>query len=80
MVWQIQQELIATHLSPEAARFVRQVLARLEAENVFDAPGVISSVLSQMRAADSDAIRSAVARTERVLKQAFALGMRRIGL
>ncbi len=80
MNWRRRQEEAIRELSPEVGRFVRMVLVDLEHENIFDAPGVISGVLWKMRVADSDVIRGAVSRTERVLKTAFARGcLQRIG-
>lgn len=71
---------VVRQLSPEVSRFVLLALYSLEKENVFDAPGVIGGVLNQMRVADSDVIRGATRRTERVLTNAFARGcMRRLG-
>lgn len=74
MSWVQRQALVMHQLSPEVRRFVLQTLRSLEEENVFDAPGVISGVLQRMRLSDSHAVRSAVTRTERVLKVAFAPG------
>jgi len=59
-------------LSPEVARFVQQALARLEGDNVFDAPGVISGVIRQMRGSDSHVVRAAAPRAERLLKAGLA--------
>jgi hypothetical protein len=59
-------------LTPEVASFVLHALRGLERENVFDAPGVISGVLRQMRMADSEAIRGAACGAERFLEAAFA--------
>ena len=71
---------LVRHLPPEVARFVLQALRGLEQENVFDAPGVISGILRQMRIADSDLIRSAAGRTETILKKTFARGyLQRLG-
>ncbi len=70
----VRQEEMLRQLSPEVGRFVLLALRSLEQENVFDAPGVISGVLRQMRMADSDVIRSATARAERLLKATFAHG------
>jgi len=72
MNWIRRQDELARELSPDVARFVLEVLTTLEKENVFDAPGVISGVLCQMRVAESPLVRSATGRTERVLKSAFA--------
>lgn len=74
MNWVRRRDEVLKELSPEVSGFVLQVLGRLEQENVFDAPGVISGVLRQMRIAESDVIRSAAARTESVLKRTFAHG------
>lgn len=71
---------VIRQLSPEVSRFVLLALHSLEKQNVFDAPSVIGGVLHQMRVADSDVIRSATGRAERVLKNAMARGcMRRLG-
>lgn len=72
MNWTRRQDELRQHLSPEVARFVLQALRLMEQENVFDAPGVISGVLRQMRVADSDVIRGAAIRTEKLLKTGFA--------
>jgi len=78
--WRKRQEEAIGELAPDVGRFVRMVLVDLEHENVFDAPGVISGVLRKMRVADSDVIRGAASRTERLLKTAFARGcLQRIG-
>lgn len=67
-------------LSPEVTRFVQQALVRLEGENVFDAPGVISGIIRQMRGSDSTVIRAAAPRTERLLKVGLArVCLQRIG-
>ncbi|HLN64246.1 MAG TPA: hypothetical protein VK464_22220 [Symbiobacteriaceae bacterium] len=76
----VRQEEMLRQFSPEVGRFVLLALRSLEQENVFDAPGVISGVLRQMRMADSDVIRSATARAERLLKATFAQGcLQRMG-
>jgi hypothetical protein len=67
-----RKEFLIGHLSPEVGRFVLQGLRQLEQENVFDAPGVISGIINKMRSAESALIRSAAARTESLLRQAFA--------
>lgn len=67
MNWLLKKATLAQQLSPDVAGFVLQALRSLEQENVFDAPGVISGVIRQMRAADSAVIRSATGRTERLL-------------
>ncbi|HYG60409.1 MAG TPA: hypothetical protein VD902_20250 [Symbiobacteriaceae bacterium] len=72
MNWIRRQDELARELSPDVARFVVEVLKSLEQANVFDAPGVISGVVCQMRVADSAVIRCATGRTERLLKSAFA--------
>lgn len=78
MSWMYQE--VVRQLAPEVSRFVLLALYAMERENVFDAPSVIGGVLGQMRVADSDVIRSATGRTERVLKNALARGcMRRLG-
>jgi hypothetical protein len=74
MNWELRQGTVVQELSPEVARFVLQELKRLEQENVFDAPGVISGVLRQMSAADSQVIRGSVSRTEILLKSTFSRG------
>lgn len=77
---QRKQEEIMRELSPEVARFVRQVFAHLEQENVFDAPTFISGVLRRMHLAESEVIRGAAGRTERLLKATFARGcLQRVG-
>jgi hypothetical protein len=73
MNW-MRQDQLNQHLSPEVVRFVMLALRKLEQENVFDAPGVISGVLRQMRVADSDVIRNATGRAERLLARAFSHG------
>jgi hypothetical protein len=80
MNWLEQQDFVIRHLSPEVARFVREAFERLERENVFDAPGVISEIVNRMRTADSEMIRKAVARTEALLKQAFLSALVRISV
>jgi hypothetical protein len=67
-----RQDEVMQQLPPVVARFVGHVFKRLEQENVFDAPGVISGVLRHMRVSDSDLIRHSAAHTELVLKQTFA--------
>lgn len=67
-----QQHAMIEQMSPEVLRFVLHALRGLEQENIFDAPGVISGVLGRMQAADSDVIRAATGRTERLLRAAFA--------
>lgn len=74
MNWIRWHDALARELSPEISSYVLKVLGRLEQENVFDAPGVISGVLRQMRIADSDVIRAAVSRTESVLKATLPMG------
>lgn len=73
MNWQARQEELLSQLAPEVRRFIWLTLARLERENVFDAPGVIRGVVQAMRVADSDVIRRAVPQTEGVLRRLFAL-------
>lgn len=73
MSW-IRHDEWLQQLSPEVGRFVLVALRSLEQENVFDAPGVISGVLRQMRGADSALIRGATGRTERLLKITFLRG------
>lgn len=68
MDWLRKKDELARQLAPDVACFVLRALKALEQENVFDAPGVISGVLRQMRVADSAVVRGAVGRTERVLK------------
>lgn len=80
MNWVGRRDQLLQALSPEVSPFVLQVLTELERENVFDAPGVISGILGQMRIADSDVIRANVARTESVLRSTFAQGsIQRVG-
>ncbi len=80
MIGMRKHEEVIRELSPEVAGFVRQALALLEQENVFDAPGVISGVLRQMRLADSADIRGAATRTENLLRRAFTAGsLQRVG-
>jgi len=80
MNWIRRKDELIQQLSPEVARFVLQALVRLEQENIFDAPGMISGVVRQMRTANSDVVRGAVNRTERVLKSTFARGcLQRVG-
>jgi hypothetical protein len=80
LYWKLQQIAVQQQLSPEVAGFVLLALRSLEEENVFDAPGVISAVVRRMRGADSDVIRNATGRTERLLKTTFARGcMHRMG-
>lgn len=67
-----RKEFLLGSLSPEVGRFVLQGLRQLERENVFDAPGVISGIVSRMRSAESALVRSAAARTESLLRQTFA--------
>ncbi|MFZ5813837.1 MAG: hypothetical protein ACOY93_00860 [Bacillota bacterium] len=67
-----RKEFLISHLSPEVGRFVLQGLRQLEEENVFDAPGVISGIVTKMRNADSALIRAAASRTEGYLRQAFS--------
>lgn len=74
MSWNHRQDEVMQQLSPEVGRFVRQALRSLERENVFDAPGVISGVLRQMRVADSDVIRGAAPRAEALLKNTLLRG------
>lgn len=74
MYWKLQQIAVQQQLSAEVAAFVILALRSLEEENVFDAPGVIDGVVRRMRLADSDAIRAASTRTERLLKVNFARG------
>ncbi|HYF75980.1 MAG TPA: hypothetical protein VD973_02520 [Symbiobacteriaceae bacterium] len=74
MNWLLKKGELAQQLSPDVACFVLRALRNLEQENVFDAPGIISGVLRQMRIADSDVVRAATARTERLLKSTFAQG------
>ncbi len=71
MSWILRQGRLMQQLAPEVRRFVVLALYRLERENVFDAPGVISGVLRQMRTAQSARIRQAAGRTEMLLKEAF---------
>lgn len=70
--WQNAQAELLRQLSPEVGRFVLLALQRLEAENVFDAPGVIHGVVRAMRVADSDVIRQAAPHAGELLKRAFA--------
>lgn len=80
MNWLRQKDELARHLAPEVARFVLLALRHLEQENVFDAPSIISGVVRQMRVADSDVIRRASGRTERLLKSTLARGyLRSVG-
>lgn len=72
MNWFRHHDELKQSLTPEVAGFVLQALDSLEAENVFDAPGIISGVLRRMRVAESAAIRCAAPRTETFLKAAFA--------
>ncbi|HYF91889.1 MAG TPA: hypothetical protein VD969_06560 [Symbiobacteriaceae bacterium] len=72
MNWYLKKYELAQQLSPDVARFVLQALRSLEQENIFDAPGIISGVLRLMRVSDSDVIRGASGRTERLLKSTFA--------
>ena len=74
MNWLLKKAAIAQQLSPDVAGFVLQALRGLEQENIFDAPGVISGVVRQMRVADSATIRSATGRTECLLKSTLARG------
>ncbi|HWI53400.1 MAG TPA: hypothetical protein VNT01_14760 [Symbiobacteriaceae bacterium] len=74
MNWIFKKYELAQQLSPDVAGFVLQALKSLEQENVFDAPGIISGVLRQMRIAESDVIRSATGRTERLLKTTLVRG------
>lgn len=79
MNWNQNQEEFLRELSPEVGRFVSRVLRHLEHENVFDAPSVISAVLREMRIADSDVIRGATGRAERLLVSRFVQqGLRRV--
>lgn len=71
MSWVHRQAQVMHQLSPEVRRFVLATLRTLEEENVFDAPGVINGVLHRMQLSDSHVVRSAVSRTECVLKAAF---------
>jgi hypothetical protein len=80
MNWLRQKDELAQQLSPDVARFVLLALRHLEQENIFDAPGIVSGVLRQMRVADSDVIRRATVRTERLLKSTLARGyVQRVG-
>lgn len=80
MNWVRQKRELVQQLSPDVARFVLLALMHLEQENVFDAPGIVSGVLRQMRIADSDVIRGATGRTERLLKSTLARGyVQRVG-
>lgn len=72
MNWETRQEELLGQLPPAVRHFVRMTLARLEQENVFDAPGVIHGVLQAMRVADADVIRRAVPETEWLLHRAFS--------
>lgn len=66
-------------LPPEVSGFLAGVLHQLEAEDVCDAPSVISGVLIEMRRAESAAVRDAVGRTERLLASAFShRGLQRV--
>lgn len=74
------QDEMMKQLPPEVARFVLHAMRGLEQENVFDAPGVISGILRQMRVADSDLIRRHAVKTESLLKKTFARGcLQRVG-
>lgn len=74
MNWKQRQEAVIRQVGPEVAAFVEESFTRLERENVFDAPGVISGIIRQMRLSDCDVVRGAADRTERLLKSVFARG------
>lgn len=79
MIWSRANEVLSGHLPPEVSGFLAHVLHQLEADDVCDAPSVISGVLAQMRRAESVAVQNAVGRTEKLLASAFShRGLQRV--
>lgn len=77
MTWKGRRFLLLQQLPPDVAEFVSRALATLEEQNIFDAPSVIAGVLTQMRAAESQRVREALAHTERLLTFAFTRDLSR---